>query len=82
MLCGLNFRNRYDNRLWILFLYGLTNDPVACGGKEETAPLIGVHIASDVVIVITGRIVNFASVVIVVGTVFVNDFGFRFFRAS
>ena len=57
------------------------DDPITSCGEEETAFLIGVHIASDIVIVIAGRIANFAPVVIVVGTVFVDDLDFRLFLA-
>ena len=76
---GLYFRNRYYRCLRELFLCGLADDPVTCGGEEETALFIGVHIASDVVIVIAGCVMNFTPVVIVVSAVFVDNLGFRLF---
>ena len=79
---GLYFRNRYDHRLRELLLCGLPDDPVTSDGEEELAHFVGVHIAGNVIIVIAGRIVNFTPVAIMVGTVFVDDLGFRLFRAS
>lgn len=79
---GLYFRSRYDNRLRELFLYSLTYDPVTSSGEEEPALFVGVHIAGNIVIVIAGRVINFTPVVIVVGAVFIYDFGFRLFRAA
>ena len=76
---GLYFRNRYYRCLRELFLCGLADDPVTCGGEEEFTLFIGVHIAGNIVIVITGRVMNFTPVVIMVGTVFVDDFCFRLF---
>ena len=76
---GLYFRDRYYHRLRELLSCGLPDDPVSCGGKEEPAFLICVYITGNIVIVIAGRVVNFAPVVIVVGAVFIYDFGFCLF---
>ena len=79
---GLYFRNRYDRRLRELLSCGLTDDPVACGGKEEAAFLIGVHVTGDIVIVIAGCVMNLAPIVVVVGAVFVDNFGICLFCAA
>ena len=74
-----DFRNRYDNRLRELLFCGLPDDPISCGGEEETAFFVYIYITGDVVIVIAGRVMNFAPVVIVVSAVFIYDLGFRLF---
>ena len=78
---GLYFRDRYDKRLRELLLCGLTDDPLACSSKEEPAFFVGVHIAGDIVIILTGCVMYFTPAVIVIGAVFIYDLGFRLFRA-
>ena len=52
---------------------GIVHNPFSCGGEEEIALSVGIDISFDIVIVFAEGIVDFAPVIVMIGTIFVCD---------
>ena len=48
---------------------GIVHNPFSCGGEEEIALSVGIDISFDIVIVFAEGIVDFAPVIVMIGTV-------------
>ena len=51
----------------------ILHNPLACGGEEEIALSVGIDISNNIVIVFAEGIVDFAPVIVMIGTVFIGD---------
>ena len=52
---------------------GIVHNPFSCGGEEEIALSVGIDISNNIVIVFAEGIVDFAPVIVMIGTVFIGD---------
>ena len=51
----------------------IIHNPFSCGGEIEAALSVGIDISNNIVIVIAEGIVDFAPVIVMIGTVFIGD---------
>ena len=64
---------RYKHISRYVLSTGIVHNPFSCGGEEEIALSVGVDISNNIVIVFAEGIVDFAPVIVMIGTVFIGD---------